>query len=129
MDFIFGAFGWIILSFVVYAVANNKGRSGCAWFFISLLLSPLIAFIVLLCVGDSDEKKEESLKKAMDVIERARTNDDDEDMNQDKAIEELQKAKKLLDLEVITQDEYDAKKAELMPFLRNDLLNPKVVEE
>ena len=136
MEVAFGIIGWIVLSFVIYAVANSKGRSGCAWFFISLLLSPLIAIIILVCVGDSDEKKEASLRKAVNVIEseRARENNEHEGMTKDKAIEELQKAKKLLELEVISQEEYNAKKAELLPYLRDDYVAPKeedseVVEE
>lgn len=40
-----------------------------------------------------------------------------ESMNQEKAIAELKKAKELLDLNVMSQAEYDAKKEELMPWL------------
>lgn len=38
-------------------------------------------------------------------------------MTQDQAIEELKKFKELLDINAITQEEYDAKKMELMPLL------------
>jgi hypothetical protein len=38
-------------------------------------------------------------------------------MTSDQALEELTKAKKMLDLEVITQDEYDKKKADLIKYI------------
>lgn len=120
---VIGFIVWVVLCFVVYSLANTKGRSGCAWFFISLLLSPLIGLIILLCVGDSDEKKEENINAAWDVIkqrnqenERLNTNDD----SQTKAIEDLKKYKDLLELGAISQEEFDAKKEELMPLLRQD---------
>lgn len=57
--------GWIVLSFAVCAVAKKKNRSGVAWFFISIFLSPIIAIIILSCVGDANKqvmiKKEESV--------------------------------------------------------------------
>jgi len=56
------AFGWILLSFIMIFLAKSKGRSGFAWFFISLLISPLIAVIILLVIGDSDDKKFEDLQ-------------------------------------------------------------------
>jgi uncharacterized membrane protein YhdT len=33
---------WIITSLIVAKVANNKGRSGGAWFILSLFVSPLL---------------------------------------------------------------------------------------
>lgn len=38
--------GWVIFSILVGVYAGNKGRSGVGFFFLSLLLSPLIGFIV-----------------------------------------------------------------------------------
>jgi hypothetical protein len=37
---------WVVVAIVAAIVANNKGRSGAAWFFLCLLLSPL-AILVL----------------------------------------------------------------------------------
>jgi len=39
---------WILLSALVAAYASKKGRSGAGFFFLALLLSPVIAFIVAL---------------------------------------------------------------------------------
>lgn len=42
---------WIGLSVVIGYAAAQRGRSGPGWFFISILLSPLIAGIALLATG------------------------------------------------------------------------------
>ena len=42
---------WVVLCFVCGLVASNCGRSFAAYFVLSLLLSPLIGFIVLLIKG------------------------------------------------------------------------------
>lgn len=127
----FAVFIWIFFSFIVCIVAYSKGRSWAGWFFLSILISPLISLIVLLCVGDSEEKKEEALKKAVNVINKSKIQDEETNdiMTQEKAIKELQKAKKLLELEIISQEEYNAKKAELAPILRNEQSIVKEEEE
>ena len=53
-------FVWIILSIVVAMWAGGRGRSGFAWFLISALLSPFIAWLVLLVIG----KNEAAVEKA-----------------------------------------------------------------
>lgn len=40
-------FFWILFSIVVAVIANNKGRSGVAFFFVSLALSPLVGLIAV----------------------------------------------------------------------------------
>ncbi len=42
---------WIVFSFVVAAGARNRGRSGLAWFFFSLVFSPLLAGLTLVILG------------------------------------------------------------------------------
>jgi len=41
---------WIVLCFFIAAGASSRGRSGVGWFFISALLSPVIAVIMLVCL-------------------------------------------------------------------------------
>lgn len=52
---------WLFLSIVVGIIASNKGRSGFGFFMLSVLLSPLIGFIVALVVSENrgvvEEKK------------------------------------------------------------------------
>lgn len=45
---------WLVLSALVGAYANSKGRSGLAFFLISFFLSPLVGFLVaMLARADS----------------------------------------------------------------------------
>ena len=56
----------VIFSALIGYCANNYGRNGWLWFFIALLISPLITSIVLLFMGrDGDAKA----KKESDEIE------------------------------------------------------------
>lgn len=43
-------FFWLLFAVLVGFFANNKGRSGFGFFLLSLLLSPLIGFIIALLV-------------------------------------------------------------------------------
>jgi hypothetical protein len=42
---------WVFLSILVGAYGSSKKRSGVGWFFLSLIISPLITFIILLVSG------------------------------------------------------------------------------
>lgn len=42
--------GWIIFSFLPAIIAPSRGRSGFAWFLISLLISPLFGLILVLAL-------------------------------------------------------------------------------
>ena len=47
----------LIFSALVGYWANNWGRNGWLWFFVALLISPLISAIILLIIGrDGDAK-------------------------------------------------------------------------
>jgi hypothetical protein len=46
---------WIVFSFAVAIAANANGRSGCGWFFISLLISPLFAILLVIAVPSKNE--------------------------------------------------------------------------
>jgi hypothetical protein len=41
---------WIGLAFAVAIAANTRGRSGGAWFFLAILLSPLVAGVIVLAM-------------------------------------------------------------------------------
>lgn len=123
MEF-FGFIIYVALCFVVYAVANSKGRSGCGWFFLSLLISPLIAIIIVAIIGDTDEKRRETLRSDIETTEEIKKRMSETASvapppasAKDEAIAELKRSKELLDLGVITQEEYDSRKEELLPIL------------
>lgn len=48
-----GFLGWLFLSIAVGVYASNhRGRSGFGWFLLALLISPVIAFILVLVMKD-----------------------------------------------------------------------------
>jgi hypothetical protein len=52
-------FFWVIFAILVAVYAEKKGRSGVGFFFLAVLLSPLIAFIIVLIAGENRPKAEE----------------------------------------------------------------------
>ena len=46
---------WFIFSAFVGVYADKKGRSGGGYFFLSLLLSPIIAFCIVALAGEKKE--------------------------------------------------------------------------
>lgn len=46
---------WLFLCFLVGVYAEHRGRSGGGWGLIAFLLSPLIAFLVLLAIGPNHD--------------------------------------------------------------------------
>lgn len=48
---------WFILCILVAMFANKKGRSGIVYFLLSIVISPLIGFIVVLILGDANKIK------------------------------------------------------------------------
>lgn len=54
---------WILLSIVVGIFASNMGRGFFIFLFLSIMLSPLISGIILLCIGKN--RKEIEFKEIM----------------------------------------------------------------
>lgn len=51
----------LLLALIPGFIASKKGRSFIGWYIFSILLSPLIGLIVVLCLGESDEKRKERI--------------------------------------------------------------------
>lgn len=49
---------WLALSFLAGLIAANKGRSGMGFFFLSIVLSPLVGIIAALVVQKDNEALE-----------------------------------------------------------------------
>jgi hypothetical protein len=49
---------WLVCGVIAAIVATNKGRSGCGWFVVGVLLGPL-GFILALVVSGNEPKAEE----------------------------------------------------------------------
>jgi hypothetical protein len=59
--------GWVFLSILVGVFASSKKRSGIGWFFLSLIISPLITFIILLVIGFSPSTLKKCPKCAEEI--------------------------------------------------------------
>jgi hypothetical protein len=75
---------WIIGFFVCAFVASQRGRSGIAWGFISLLISPLLALLVLIAIPS---------KRRATRRERPRNSYDEEDEAEEEVEEERPSAR------------------------------------
>ena len=60
---------YIIFCIIVGAAASNRGRSGIGYFFISLLLSPLIGFIIILVLGENKNIRKDRLYEEAEIKE------------------------------------------------------------
>jgi hypothetical protein len=58
----------VAIPICVANIAQKQGRSAIGWFFLSILINPFFALLVLIALGDTDTKR---LERAMDE-ERAR---------------------------------------------------------
>jgi len=61
---------WIAFSLIPAVLASKRGRSGPAWFFIGLLISPLIATIVVVAIEDLSKKRCEACSQQIPVAAR-----------------------------------------------------------
>ena len=52
--FVVTALFWLIFTIVICCMAKSRGRSALGFFLLSLFLSPLVGFIVLLIVGKNE---------------------------------------------------------------------------
>lgn len=50
--------GWTVLSFGVGKLARKQGRTFPGWFFLSLILSPFVAVLILLLLGTSSHTED-----------------------------------------------------------------------
>jgi hypothetical protein len=60
---------WVVLAIGVAYFADTRGRSGIGFFFLSIVLSPLLGFIVLLVIKDL-KAEEEKGKLRREELER-----------------------------------------------------------
>lgn len=51
---------------IPYNMATNRGRNAALWILLCFVFSPLLVYIILAIIGDSDEKKREELIREME---------------------------------------------------------------
>ena len=88
------------------AIASNKGRSA-AWFWMGFCLD-IVGLIVVICLPNLNNKKP---PVTSNMHEETIQNDSEPQMDK---FEEIRKYKELLDEGIITQEEFEAKKKELL---------------
>ncbi len=52
----FAVLMWVVFSLAIILLARRLERSGIIWFFISLIISPLVSGIILLILGQNGKK-------------------------------------------------------------------------
>ncbi|MCL2138265.1 MAG: zinc ribbon domain-containing protein [Treponema sp.] len=62
---------WLVLAFILASAAKKKGRSYGAFLFLGLVLSPLIGFIILLVMGESEEAHKERIVQEINIMQSA----------------------------------------------------------
>jgi hypothetical protein len=60
MEYVFILFMWLVFSFVVAAVASSRSRNPITWWFISILISPLMSFLFLAMLPNHRRNYEEA---------------------------------------------------------------------
>ena len=51
---------WLFACIVVGVIAKNRNRHGVGWFFLSIVISPVLALILVLCLKEPDPKEVKS---------------------------------------------------------------------
>lgn len=110
-------FGWIVLSFILGAVGSSRSTGFWGTFFLSLFLSPLIGFIVLLFSKDNADEvyKQKLLKQQQQIIEINKLKG--QTQIQPKKEGKLEKLEKLFEMKekgILSDDEYDEEKKKIL---------------
>jgi uncharacterized membrane protein len=64
-----GVILYLVFCIIVGSAASNRGRSGFGYFFISLLITPLITFIIILALGENKNMRRERIYEDAEIRE------------------------------------------------------------
>lgn len=59
MDIFLVIFFVVLFTFISYKMAENRGRNGVGYALVGLLTSPVVIWVILLVIGDTEEKRKE----------------------------------------------------------------------
>jgi len=117
---------FIAFAIIVGILANNRGREGVAWGFISLFISPLIAGIILAVLPNLKEKEEKRKEKDRRIIKRIKEEEREEKKKRELAsgdfILSIESLKQLYDKKMLSELEYKTKKDILINSLSSKIL-------
>jgi phosphate/sulfate permease len=117
---VFSIVGWLIFCIIVGAIGSNRKIGFAGAFFLSLFLSPLIGLIISLF---SKSKSDIAFQDELLETQKSQTQTIDKLLIQQEKIsisDEIQKAKNLLDIGAINQEEFDKIKKRLMDSMDNN---------
>jgi len=66
---LFGIVIYIIFCFIAGAAASNRGRSGFGYFLLSLIISPIIVFIIIIVLGENKNTRRERIYEDAEIRE------------------------------------------------------------
>ena len=70
-SYLIGATIGIIVSFIITAViASNRGTSAFGWCIISIFITPILTWVILLIVYDTKEQKLKKLREEKELMEQ-----------------------------------------------------------
>ena len=116
MEFVFM---WVVFAVLVGFLADSRGRSGIGFFFVAMLLSPLLALAILLVTKNLKIEQEavaqrtQEHERQLEAL-RAITAGQGQRAAPLSVAEELGKLAALRERGVITADEYERQKARLL---------------
>lgn len=107
----------LLIAIIPAKIASDKGHSFVLWYIYGVLLW-IVAFIHALCLNDEsynsmDYQRELNYKKELE-IKRLQNETDNKRKIEDSKPDLILKYKKLLDDGIITQEEFDIKKRQLL---------------
>ena len=118
---------WLLLAGFIGGIANHRGRSFWAFFFLSVLLSPVLGLVVVLVMSDlkaeaekergRERQHERELESLRTIASQSRVPSPTPvppDRLTSSVADELTKLAQLRDQGVLTQQEFDVQKARLL---------------
>ena len=106
---------WLICGIGAAAVARSKGRSGCWWIFIGILIGPIALLIVgFMASVQAPPALHHGTGYATPVATAMSPPVSAATSRMDDRLKLLTELKHMLDASLITQEEYDLKKMEIL---------------
>ncbi len=118
----------ILFSVGISMFASSKGRNPVVWFFISMVISPLISFVVLLIIGEGGKtvpEKQYGVSPSKQQPSPYKEFKPQETITADEFVLSLLSIKKLHDKKILSDLEYKTKKNQLIKSLKTK----KIAEE
>lgn len=62
----------MLIALIPAVMARSRGRSQFGWFLFSVLISPIISIIILLCLGDTEKRRIEKISEEEEIRAKIR---------------------------------------------------------